>query len=199
MGLMKIKDYAEKEGISIQAVHKRVKSGGLKYKVVDKIKHIIIDENEPDGSTNDTTNYSTRVQPDLNRKQLEKLKKDNENLQQECNELKVQKAMLEERVKGKEEIIENLKEQHSDIVQALGTNSEDLRKTIGTLRDIQQRQIEAMTPTMEEGVEPEVEENIQPGLISGLNYWFNPIVLMTSLIVIVSVTFALIMLYILEV
>ena len=199
MGLMKIKDYAEKEGISVQAVHKRVKNGGLNCKLVDGIKHIVIDDDEPDDSTDNSTDHSTLVKPDLNLKQLESLKKDNENLRQERNDLKVENAMLEERVKGKEEIIENLKEQHSDIVKALGTNSEDLRKTIGTLRDIQQRQIEAMTATPEEGGEPEVENIIQPGLISGLNNWFNPVAVMTGLIVVVSVTFALIMLYILGV
>ena len=190
MGLMKIKDYAAQEGISIQAVHKRIKSGGLKYKRVDKIKHIIIEEKEEGASTN----YSTTIQPGIN---LSKLKKDNETLKQELNTLKVENAKLEERVNGKEEIIENLKEQHADIVKALGTNSEDLRKTIGTIRDLNQQQIETKLSHAEQRVEQEVETDVQPRLINGLIDWFNPIVVMTGLIVFVSITFSLVILYIL--
>ena len=173
MGLMKIKDYAKKESISVQAVHKRIKKGSLKYELVGKVKHVIVPDEKIKKTTLDSTISSIPVQPSFNRKKVEKLERDYEDIRKKIEVLNIENAALQERVKGKDEVIKTLKEQHKDVITALGTNSEDLRKTIGTLRDLQQRQIEAQKATQDENTAEGIEEEFKPSSINGLNYGFK--------------------------
>lgn len=139
MGLLKVSEYAEKQGISPQAVYKKINNKELKYTLKGRVKYVVVDDN--------STNEDEVVQ-DLKPAQTNKeLLAANKRIIELEKDYAVLEAQTTAALNGKDETIAQISKQHESVVNAMNENIQNLQSSIGTFAKLESEKIEASKVT----------------------------------------------------